>query len=551
MARAFGAPSSKMHDAHSPSSTRARDDVREGRDDEPETASPTSPSSLVPSNDASPALVIRHTVVVSDVHLGEAPPSAAASESDWMFYRQSRFYPDADLRSLVTWIAARLGAADALDFVLDGDVFELEGPRVRDGVDVFDESPRTEEDALDRTKRIVEAHEGFFAALASLVDLGHRVVFVAGNHDAQLTFAGVQALVRSAVAERAAEASTALERVRVEPWFYQTRDGLHVEHGHQYDTYCSFRDPLRPLDESGRVVFPTLGSLAFRRVMSRMGHMNAYDERSYMLSFGRYLRHWVRYYLFTRRSMALVFLKGAIQVVRELLRSRPSLPILAVVREQARLARKAYAETLEVDAEALEAHARLFAPPADEQPYRVVQEFHLDNMVLGAVGLAGIITAAFKPRLGLAMAMGALAAGIMQELLRPRKGTQYEQKRVDRAAREVSRIYGAKAVVFGHTHVPHAEVEDGVFFANTGAWAPQGEGSEPAPEGRPVVWLRRSHEEDEPRLEGGLYRWREGELRPQVILGETEETQPRDVPAEQARDEDEALLPIGLEPLPA
>lgn len=537
-----------MPDAHSPSSTRAREDARDEREDEPETAAATS---LVPSNDAAPLPRMRHTVVVSDVHLGEAAPAAPTSEADWMFYRQSKFYPDADLRSLVTWIAARLGAADALDFVLDGDVFELEGPRVRDGVDVFDESPRTEEDAIDRTKRIVEAHEGFFAALASLVDLGHRVVFVAGNHDAQLTFAAVQSLVRGAVAERALENSAALERVRVEPWFYQTRDGLHVEHGHQYDTYCSFRDPLRPLDESGRVVFPTLGSLAFRRVMSRMGHMNAYDERSYMLSFGRYLRHWVRYYLFTRRSMALVFLKGAIQVVRELLRSRPTQPILTIVREQARLARKAYAETLEVDAEALEAHARLFAPPADEHPYRVVQEFHLDNMVLGAIGLAGIVTAAYKPRLGLAMAMGALAAGIAQELLRPRKGTLYEQRRVDRAAREVSRIYGAKAVVFGHTHVPHAEVEDGVFFANTGAWAPQGEGSEPAPEGRPVVWLRRSGEEEEPSLEGGLYRWREGELRPEVILGEVEEAAPRAVPARVEPDDEAGLLPIGLEPLPA
>jgi UDP-2,3-diacylglucosamine pyrophosphatase LpxH len=534
-----------MTDAHSPSSARARAQAHAELEDEPETAAATS---LVPSNDAAPTPAMRHTFVVSDVHLGEAQPAA---DAEWMFYRQSKFFPDADLRALVSWIVARIGATDALDFVLDGDVFELEGPRVRDGVDVFDESPRTEADALDRTQRIVEAHEGFFAALASLVDLGHRVVFVAGNHDAQLTFAGVQSLVRRAVAERAAEASTALDRVRVEPWFYQTRDGLHVEHGHQYDTYCSFRDPLRPLDPSGREVFPTLGSLAFRRVMSRMGYMNAYDERSYMLSFGRYLRHWVRYYLFTRRSMALAFLKGAIQVVRELLRSRPTQPILAVLREQARLARAAIAVTLEIDAAALEAHARLFAPPADEQPYRVVQEFHFDSMVLGAVGLAGIVTAAFKPRLGLAMALGALAAGITQEFLRPRNGTQYEQKRVDRAAREVSRIYGAKAVVFGHTHVPHAEVEDGVFYANTGAWAPQGEGSEPAPEGRPVVWLRRSGDQEEPSLEGGLYRWREGELSPEVILGEVEATPPRALPAEEEPDEEAGLLPLGLELVPA
>ncbi len=502
---------------------------------------------LASSNDVAPSPPVHHTVVVSDVHLGEAE----ASEGAWRYYRQRRFFPDDDMRELVGWLLARLRADDALDFVLDGDVFDLEGPRVKQGVPVFDEAPRTEEDAIDRTARIVADHDEFFLALARIVDLGHRVVFVAGNHDAQLTFGGVQSAVRGAVAARAAHADEALARVHVEPWFFRTRDGLHVEHGHQYDAYCAFRDPLRPLDPSGRVVSPTVGTLAFRQVMSRLGYFNAYDERSYMLSFGRYLMHWVRYYLFTRRSMALAWLRGAIGIVGELLESRPSQPLLAVVRSQAHLLREAYAETLDLDAEALEAHAALFAEPADEDPYRVVREFHLDHVVLGAVGLAGIVTAAFKPRLGLALAMGALAAGVAQELLRPRRSTRDEQARIERAAREVSRIYGAKAVVFGHTHSPHAEVENGVLYANTGAWAPQGEGLETTPEGRPVVWLRRSLEGDEPRLEGGLYRWQDAALRPEVTLGAPEEG--ARLPAkerEREPQEDRPLLP-GLLPVPA
>jgi UDP-2,3-diacylglucosamine pyrophosphatase LpxH len=492
---------------------------------------------------------MRHTVVVSDVHLGEAEPG----EGPWMFYRQRRFFPDDDLRALVEWLLTRVGAHDALDFVLDGDVFELEGPRVESGVTVFDEAPRTEEDAVERTARIVAEHERFFGALAKLVELGHRVVFIAGNHDAQLTFAAVQQFVRNAIAERVAEGSTidALARVRVEPWFFQTGDGVHVEHGHQYDTYCSFRDPLRPFHPGGREIWPTMGSLAFRNIMSRFRYMNAYDERSYLLSFGRYVIHWVRYYLFSRRSLALAFFRGALRVTRELLRSRPAQPILEVVREQARIARAAYAGALALDEQALESHAELFAPPADEDPYRVVQELHLDQFALAAVGIAGLVTAAFKPRLGLALAVGALAAGVAQEVLRPRRTTRDEQRRVDSVARKVSRIYGAKAVVFGHTHNPHAEVERGVFYANTGAWAPQGEGSEPAPDGRPVVWLQRAREEDEPRLEGGLYRWRDGELRPEVILGDAEETPEAPMPPAEEREEGEALVPIGLEPVPA
>lgn len=486
----------------------------------------------------------RHTVVLSDVHLGEAEPS----DGPWMFYRQRRFFPDPALQQLVAFILDRLGALDALDLVLDGDVFELEGPRVVGGVTVFDEAPRTEDDAIDRASRIVADHEGFFGALARVVELGHQVVFVAGNHDAQLAFPGVQALVRRAVAERTSTREGALERVQVEPWFYQSRDGLHVEHGHQYDSYCSFRDPLRPFDASGREIWPTVGSLAFRTVMSRMGYFNAYDERSYMLSAGRYFVHWARHYLFSRRSMVYAFVTGAIRIVRQLLASRPSPELLRGLRQAARLARAAYAEAHALPAPAVEAHAGLFAPPADEDPYRVIQEFHLDHAVLGAVGLAGIVTAAFRPRLGLALAMGALAAGVAQELLRPRRGTSHEQARVDRTARDVSRIYGAKAVVFGHTHTPHAEVEAGVLYANTGAWAPQGEGSEPAPDGRPVVWLRRAHEEDAPRLEGGLYRWRDGALEPEVILGEAPERAPEQ---EQPEQPEEAPPLPELVPVPA
>jgi UDP-2,3-diacylglucosamine pyrophosphatase LpxH len=512
-------------------------------------------ASSPPASGRSDVRAMRHTLVLSDVHLGEEEPTAGP----WMFYRQRRFFPDPDLQRLVAWILSRISARDALELVLDGDVFELEGPRVVDGVTVFDEAPRTEEDALDRTARIVRDHDGFFGALAKVVELGHRVIFVAGNHDAQLAFPGVQQLVRRAIAERAAPAEgdeTALARVQVEPWFFQTRDGLHVEHGHQYDTYCAFRDPLRPFDPTGREIWPTVGSLAFRTVMSRMGYFNAYDERSYMLPAGRYFMHWARHYLFSRRSMVYAFVRGAIRIVQKLLSTRPSPELLRAMRQAARLARAAHAEAHALPAHAVEAHAALFAPPADEDPYRVIQEFHLDHALLGAIGLAGIVTAAFKPRLGLAMAVGALAIGVAQEVLRPRRGTSHEQARVDRTARKVSRIYGAKAVVFGHTHAPHAEVERGVLYANTGTWAPQGEGDGPAPDGRPVVWLRRAQDEDAPRLEGGLYRWREGALQPEVILGDEPEPLSQPLPApgdagdEGAQGEEELGLPLP-EPVPA
>jgi UDP-2,3-diacylglucosamine pyrophosphatase LpxH len=462
----------------------------------------------------------RHTVVISDVHLSEAEPGDDA----WLRYRQRRFFPDDDFAQLASLMMGRLRDGERLELVFDGDLIEFEGPKVIDGQSRFDDMPRTEIEAVDVLSRIVRDHPVFFTAVARVAAAGHQVVFVAGNHDVQLSFPAVQVTLRRAIAELLPSEPTVGEHVSVQPWFYQTDDRVHVEHGHQYDAYCSFRDPLHPLDVDGREIQPTVGSLAFRHLVSRMGYFNAYDERSFMLSVPRYLAHWARYYLFTRRSLALTWFRGALKVVAEVIRSRPRRQVLATIREQAALARATYAKMLALDAKALARHAELFAEPADEAPHRVVREMRLDHTALAVVGVAGLVTAAFKPRIGLLMALGALVVGVAQEIIAPKQPIHASYRKVDAVASSIAKIYDARAVVFGHTHVPHCSVEDGVVLANAGSWAP-GSDETDTPDattamvqvrrrGRPVVWLRRPEDDPHARVEGGLYRLKDGALVP-------------------------------------
>jgi UDP-2,3-diacylglucosamine pyrophosphatase LpxH len=477
----------------------------------------------------------RHTIVLSDVHLGEG----GADEGEWLEYRQPRYFPDDEFRKLVDVILSKILAGDALDLVFGGDCVEFEAttesdhPRSR---------PETEDEAIQTLERVTRDHPIFLGALADVIEAGHRVIFVVGNHDAALTFPGVQRALKRAVFDwveplSADDPDDLPRRLRVMPWFFQNEDRIHVEHGHQYDSYCSFRDPLRPFEPSGLAIHPTVGSLAFRHLVSRMGYFNPYDDRSFMLSTPRYLLHWVRYYLFTRRSLAVRWFLGAINVVSQVIRHRPSRVLLRAMRAQAAATRTAFALAHGLEPKQLEEHARLFADPADEDPHRMLREFRLDHAALAAIGVAGLITAAFKPRLGLGLALGALAVGIAQEFLVPRAPLSTGYAKVDEAQRKVSEIYQARAVVFGHTHQPHAEIEDGILYANTGSWTPSLDRPDlpkPSTKGRPLVWLRSEQGDPEAPLEGGLYRYRDGELRPDLVIDQQ--------PAEEIVIEAEAVL---------
>lgn len=473
----------------------------------------------------------RHTLVLSDVHLAEA----LSGEGAWMRYRQREFFPDNDFRRMVDEILVTVQPGDDLDLIFGGDFIEFEGPRVVDGELQAGDVPRTEDESVQTLQRVLADHEVFFRAIADVVRAGHRVVFVVGNHDVQLSFPRVQELLRTHIAgfvPGLTDAESA-RRIRVRTWFYQTPDGIHVEHGHQYDAYCSFRDPLRPLEPKGAEIHPTVGSLAFRHLISKMGYFNAYDERSFMLSVPAYLTHWAKHYLFSRRSLATTWFFGGVRVVATVLAARPAKEVAKTILREAEVARAAFAEANEVNEEWLEKHAALFATPADDDPQRVVREMRLDHAGLAGIALLGLLVSAFRPKLGLIVSASAIAAGVANALLQPHQGVEAEYDRVARVARDIARIYRARAIVFGHTHIPQCQEEDGVLFCNTGSWTPDAPGADeesaPKKRGRPIVWLRRPRDDRRAPIEGGLYRFGDDGLRPQIVASSRDRSSLMDV----------------------
>src|SRR5262249_27657673 len=137
---------------------------------------------------------------------------------------------------------------DELCLVLNGDVFDFDAPRVVDGESVFHDLPRTAEHAVPAITAILDDHAVFVAALGRVLADGHEVAFVSGNHDVLLALPEVRAVIvdRLIASLPPPARPAARSRILFRAWFHLTADGIVLEHGHQYDSYCAHRYPMAP-----------------------------------------------------------------------------------------------------------------------------------------------------------------------------------------------------------------------------------------------------------------------------------------------------------------
>ncbi len=195
---------------------------------------------------------MRDIVVVSDLHLGRGK-----NPESGRYYRLEAFFFDDDFTSFCRWLCAESDARKT-DFVLvlNGDTFDL----LR--IEPATETARTARErrfgpamtpdvAAETVADICRGHTGFVDGIAYVLEHGHSVVLIPGNHDHELQWAPVQAAVRDAVAEvvrtRSGEGAVAraIDALVFEPWFYYEQDRIWIEHGSQYDKENAFDFWLR------------------------------------------------------------------------------------------------------------------------------------------------------------------------------------------------------------------------------------------------------------------------------------------------------------------
>ncbi len=420
-----------------------------------------------------------HYLVVSDLHLCDFEDHA----DGWMAHKATRFAFDDAFDSLVKRFCARLAAEDQATLVLNGDILDFDlltrVPATPPWPVSSSERQRglaaTPEKSAWKAGEMLAAHPRFVSTLASFLAVGHQVVFVMGNHDMELIFPEVQAVIRSAISAAAPEGAEVLTGLRFEPWFYYVPGEIYAEHGQQYSYYTSFKDLHCPTISSneGPLLALPMGNLSNRFLMTKMGFFNPHAS-DFILNLFAYFWHWLRYYAFSRRSLAWVWFWGSLVVMGRLLRIKKG----QLRQESAcRDALAVKAAQCGVEVAVLEGMERLQQPPITNRFFRIVREFWIDRLLLLVLMVGGGLALILTPtplwvKFMIPLCVFPLVYLIYEAVIHGDTIFSIE-KETPRVARQIAERLPAKVVTMGHDHVPRLlPLGREVTFVDTGTWAP-------------------------------------------------------------------------------
>lgn len=472
----------------------------------------------MPAPSASPS--VRRTVVVSDVHLSQAHPE---TDGDllWMRYRRRDLHPDQDFATLVDRLLA-LYPDDEIELAFNGDVLDYDAPWVKDGKSSFDEFPLTEQGCAEHTERLLADHPIWFDATARALLHGHRVLFLCGNHDIELAWPGVRAVITAdllrrwtalfAEAERRGATDNlsppgpdSASRIRFRTWFHVTEDHIYLEHGSQYDHLNGVRYAMLPYTRDRSRIHPVFGKQAFKRTGSRMGYFNPYYEETFYMGFTGYASHFWDHYISSDRHIFRTWLSGMLRTAAEIFEHRHSEDWTADI---VRLARE---ETGATEEAILATHA-LGDVPGEHTMIPLLREAWLDRVGLAALtGVGALAGAAIGGKKGALVGAGALVSGFaLYEVLTPKPDLRTYDS-APPTVRNLWHIHDAVAICMGHTHRPFSLWEEGRYYGNSGSWCPAFHDqacTKPVLDGRPFLMLW-THGD---RVLGGLHWLREGQI---------------------------------------
>jgi UDP-2,3-diacylglucosamine pyrophosphatase LpxH len=171
-------------------------------------------------------------IVVSDFHLGAGPPDTNVNPLE-------DFIADEAFAHFLESLRVESDHEDKeVELIINGDFFEfLQVPAV-DGFDPQETYPpeayydSCESSSVKRLDLITAGHPVVFDALADFIQVEtprRRMTLIKGNHDVNLYWPGVKQRLREVLGATGRRASMLLFAER-----YVSREGIYVEHGHQY-----------------------------------------------------------------------------------------------------------------------------------------------------------------------------------------------------------------------------------------------------------------------------------------------------------------------------
>jgi UDP-2,3-diacylglucosamine pyrophosphatase LpxH len=328
--------------------------------------------------------------------------------------------------------------------------------------------------AVARLHAVFDAHPNVEAALQDFLAAGNSVLFVTGNHDAELLYPRVRAAIVSRLTPAIDESSSRTDldnlaalqagRIRFVRWFLRDPGGAWIEHGHTFDPSCATQALLSPT--RGGELVQTVAEVATRNFANLMPEID-YDapDKFSGLDYVRWAL--ARGWRFVIR-VVLLYLRTAGRILA--LWAGPG----RVDREgkqihAARLAKVAANAGLQMSA--LMALEKMAPPPTATTVAGLLGITFLDHVLMVVTfGLAGW---------GLGRALqwplaGALVGIVVAVLLLARKHRRKRPRNVARDMLEVAagvgEVTGVPLVLMGHSHHGSLDRLGDVVYANSGSW---------------------------------------------------------------------------------
>ncbi len=420
---------------------------------------------------AMPRRLDKNILVISDLHLGESINPTAADVS----YLRRLATLERELCAFLTHYREHRIGERPWRLVINGDMVDFMSVLImpKPAGEPFSEEERQyglghgEGQSLAKLNAVLARHGEVFDSLARFVRAGNELVIVVGNHDVEFCYPAVRRRLVEALGELGAPA----DGIRFCPWFYYEEEVVYVEHGHQYDEYCSFDYQLHPVEPRGGVTL-SVAHAGVRYFTNLVPEFQRACGEAW--GFFDYMR-WARAQ--GARGVARILIVYA-TLIRKLLEIWSLLTDRAADAERAELHRRRLREMAteyRIAVDQVEALDGLHRLPVLKSLFKLLATFFLDRLLLGilaCLALGVVIGATHGMSRCIAIATVLAAAAIVNYVLsRLRVVSSAELLRS--APEAIWRILRAPFIVFGHSHRPESvRLASGATYFNTGTWAP-------------------------------------------------------------------------------
>jgi hypothetical protein len=324
---------------------------------------------------------------------------------------------------------------------------------------------------------VAERHGEFFDVLAGFIADGHALTMVHGNHDIELHWDIVQAEFRAILLARARaarpdlDATVFAQRIEFNPWFFYRQGLVYIEHGHQYDPYCSTEHvmaPLSPLDP--RRLARGMTDVLLRFVVRRTRGMREHGhEHAGMTDYVRFAAR------LGARGLVRVGVRFFSAVVEMFRQQRGTLTAAAATLKAEHDKRVALlAKASRIGVGRLRALLSLQERPITASVRGIMACVLLDRLALAAaaaLSLAAVAVVGVFYGYALFAAIAVLVAwGVIHRQLCKARIVDAAENLAAKAP-QLATLFPAAFVVMGHTHVPVHAPAGASTYINLGSWA--------------------------------------------------------------------------------